>query len=296
MRKLEYIVESEDEGLIIRDIVRKKMHVSRNLYTVLKREDSIIVDGKKVKPYTKPTAGQKVILYLPEDKNDFLPVNKDFEIVYEDEFMLVVNKDPYYVVHPTKSNQENTLANFIQFYQNEKDEHYKIRFVSRLDRDTSGLVIIAKTSHVHAKLSSEFKSDSFVKIYHLLVEGHLEKSEGIIDLPIAHLNLEGYKREVHESGKHSETHFKVLKEFNNCTLVEAKLITGRTHQLRVHFSHIGNPIIGDSLYNKDSNIIERQFLHAFSLDFKHPVSGKCIHLEAVYKKDMIEALESIEKE
>jgi 23S rRNA pseudouridine1911/1915/1917 synthase len=293
MRKITYLITKEDIDLDLKSIILEKMDLSRNLYLKSKKMGAISIDSKPYKSYSKPIIGQLITISLEEEGNDYASTKGDLDIVFEDESILVINKDPYMVVHPTKSHQEDTLANIVKYYSESKGEKYKIRFVNRLDRDTSGLVIIAKNPHIHKIMSDLFKEDDFVKKYHLLVYGNFTKKEGIIDLPIAHKDLNSHCRVVDPIGKDSKTSYKVIKEYNEFSLVEARLHTGRTHQLRVHFSHLDHSIVGDELYGESSELIERQFLHSFYLEFKHPQNDVIMKLEANYKNDMIECLKKI---
>jgi 23S rRNA pseudouridine1911/1915/1917 synthase len=212
-------------------------------------------------------------------------VDIPIDIIYEDEGLLIVNKQPHMVVHPTRSHQDNTLANGVAYYFKNKGIKRKVRFVNRLDMNTSGIVIIAKNPYVHNQLAEQMKENSVEKYYYAIVEGVL-RGEGTINEPIVRLREEDIVRVVHPSGKESITHYRAEKTFNNMTLVKLKLITGRTHQVRVHMKHIGHPIVGDTLYGKESTLIDRQALHCYEMKFINPLSGEDLRVTCPLPEDM----------
>ena len=222
----------------------------------------------------------------------------DIDIVYEDEDILVVNKIPFMVVHPTKSYQSGTLANGVINYFNESNQNCIVRLVSRLDMNTSGLIIIAKNQFSHGMLSKEMSENKVGKRYLAIVHGHLKEKSGTIDLPIYRPEgIEmGTRRVIDERGQRSITHYKVVESFGDSDLVECKLETGRTHQIRVHLSHLGHPIYGDVLYgngDEEMDLIKRQALHAYRLDFASPRTGEILSLKADLPDDMKELIEKL---
>ncbi len=243
---------------------------------------------------------------LKED--DVLEINFDYEIntfeleegplevLYEDDMILAVNKNPFLVVHPTKGHPTGTLMNHIAYYLGDSGDDSKIRFVNRLDRDTSGVVIIAKNQFIHHRLSEAMKASEVNKEYIALVEGAVEKDIDLIDLPIERESEDSINRIVREDGKPSQTQYEVIERFNEYTLLKIKLFTGRTHQIRVHLTHIGHPIMADELYNKKSEFMDRQFLHCTEMDFVHPITKEKIVLNAPYKTDMNKVLDRLRGE
>lgn len=210
--------------------------------------------------------------------------HRDLDILYEDDDLLMVNKEPFMVTHTAKDDSEGTLLNYTLGYFEENNIKRKVRFINRLDRDTSGIVLVAKNSFAQDKVTSDFDKN-VEKKYIAIVEGILDEKEGIIDGPIA-TSEDGIRREVnYVIGKKSLTSYKVLEEYENMSLLLLTLHTGRTHQIRVHMAHVGHPILGDGLYGSKSDLINRQALHSYSLKFKLPRNNKAIEICAKLPKD-----------
>ena len=210
--------------------------------------------------------------------------HRDLDILYEDDDLLLVNKEPFMVTHTAKDDSEGTLLNYTLGYFEENNIKRKVRFINRLDRDTSGIVLVAKNSFAQDKVTSDFDKN-VEKKYIAIVEGILDEKEGIIDGPIA-TSEDGIRREVnYVIGKKSLTSYKVLEENENMSLLLLTLHTGRTHQIRVHMAHISHPVLGDSLYGSKSDLINRQALHSYSLKFRLPRNNKAIEICAKLPKD-----------
>lgn len=217
----------------------------------------------------------------------------DLCILFEDEDILILDKPPFLLVHPTKNHPCHTLANGITDHFQKQQLLQPVRFVSRLDRDTSGLILIAKSSLAHSRLSKSMDEGLIEKRYLALVEGELDPPNGSINLPIGQDPNSPLKRCVIEGGQESITHYRTLTKYSatsilpSFSLIEVQLGTGRTHQIRVHLAHLGHPLLGDSLYaSNHHNVLQRQALHAYSLSFPHPRSGELLHIEIDLAKDL----------
>ena len=299
MSILEKKVENIEEGTKIREYLKRELGLSTRLIRSASIDKRIFVNDEVVKMNRVLSSGEIIKIDLAKDESqDIAPEKMDIEIVYEDDDILVVNKKPFMVVHPTKSYQSGTLANGLINYFRESNQNCIVRLVSRLDMNTSGLIIIAKNQFSHGMLSKAMTENKVNKRYLAIVHGHLENKEGTIDRPIYRPEgiENGTRRVIDERGQRSITHYKVVDTFGDSSLVECKLETGRTHQIRVHLSSLGNPIYGDTLYgygDEEEELIKRQALHAYGLDFKSPRSGEELSLNSELPYDMKELLEKL---
>lgn len=290
MSTLEKKVDEKYEGISIREFLKEELELSTRLIRSAALEQRILVNNEPVRMRFRLHCGDDVVVKLQrKESQNINPEKMDIDIVYEDSDIIVLNKQPYMVVHPTKSYQSGTLANGVLYYFKETGQDCIVRLVSRLDMNTSGLIIVAKNQFAHMALSREMKENNLEKRYLAVVHGHLEEMEGTIDLPIYRPEGEefGIKRIVDERGQRSITHYKVVERFKDSDLVECILETGRTHQIRVHLSALGNPIYGDELYGlEEKELIPRQALHAYGLDFKSPRTKEVLSLRADLPEDM----------
>nr|WP_278679167.1 RluA family pseudouridine synthase [Clostridium paraputrificum] len=298
MSTLEKKVSKEYEGATIREFLKEDLGLSSRLIRRSAIEKRILVNKKEVRMRYIVHAGDLVQINLQSDESqNITPEKMDLDIVYEDEDILVINKKPYMVVHPTKTYQSGTLANGVLFYFKETNQNCIVRLVSRLDMNTSGLIIIAKNQFAHMALSKEMEENNLEKRYLAIVHGNLKEKEGTIDAPIYRPDGEefGTMRIVDERGQRSITHYKVIESFKDADLVECLLETGRTHQIRVHMKHLGHPIYGDTLYGfeGDEELIPRQALHAYGLDFKSPKTKETLSLRAKLPDDMESLLKKV---
>lgn len=301
MSTLEKKVEEKYDGIVIREFLKEELELSSRLIRRAAIEKRIFVNKEVVRMRKVLHTGDIVEVKLERvESQDIIPEKMDLDIVYEDDDILVLNKPPYTVVHPTRGYPTGTLANGILYYFNETNQNCIVRLVSRLDMDTSGLIIIAKNQYAHMALSKEMQLNHLEKRYLAVVHGHLEEEEGTIDLPIFKPENEEsiFKRIIDERGQRSITHYKVIKKFENADLVECLLETGRTHQIRVHLSHIGHPIYGDTLYGygeDEKELIPRQALHAYGLDFKSPRTKEQLSLRAELPEDILNLIEKLKR-
>lgn len=264
---LEFVVTPDYDGESVKVFLRKYCNVSARLLTDLKKyPNGITANGKHIRSIDILHTNDIVCLNLPEEKNDIIPVNMKINIVYEDKYIIIIDKPPFMPVHPVHGHIDDTLANAVAYYAQNKGEKWTFRAINRLDRDTSGLVLIAKDSYSAALLGG-----SVEKVYIALCEGII-CGEGTIDAPIRLKEGHTIQREVGEGGVSAITHWKSINTLFNHTLLSVKLETGRTHQIRVHFSSLGLPLAGDDMYGGHRNIFSRQCLHCAELDFIHPIN------------------------
>ena len=298
MTEFKHVVTKEEDGAEVRDLMRRHFDFSSRLRGRIKREKRVFLNGRSVEGFRRAKAGDLLTISLPEDRSHFVAEDIPIYPVFEDESLLLLNKQPGVTVHPTKGHTHGTIANGLMTYMSEhageNGNPFKIRFVNRLDMDTSGLLIVAKNAYVQNDIVQQMKKDHISKEYVALVCGLIAEESGTIDLPIGHPDPDSPCRGVCEDGAPSVTHYQVLERFESFTLVRLRLATGRTHQIRVHMSHIGHPVVSDSLYGTPCPaLIGRQALHAASLRFIHPVTKKELQIEAPLPSDMCGAIERL---
>ena len=275
--------------------------LSRSYIQKLIKEKKILVNQLPVKANYKLTTGDTIILQIPDPEPlDIQPENIPLDILYEDDDILVVNKPKGMVVHPANGNPDGTLVNAIMAICKDSlsgiGGEIRPGIVHRLDKDTSGLLIVAKNDKAHVNMSEQIKNHEVKKTYIALVRGVVKENQATIDMPIGRSNSDRKKMAVTKTGKNAVTHIKVLKRYDKYTLLEVNIETGRTHQIRVHLSYIGYPIIGDCVYSNGKNEfgVVGQCLHAKCLEFKHPITGKSMKLEAELPEYFLEILKKLE--
>ena len=294
MAEFKHTVTIEDDGKEVRDIMKMYFDFSSRLRNKVKRNKLVYLNGKQTEGWYRVKTGDVVSVSLPDEKSNFPAQDIPLFPVYEDDDILLLNKQPGLIVHPTKGHPAGTVANALMHYQVQTGQSWKIRFVNRLDMDTSGLLIVAKNAYCQNELTLQMKQNHLKKTYLAIVSGVIEEDTGSIDLPIGRPDPTDVRRGVMEDGAPSLTHYQVLERFPAYTLVKLHLETGRTHQIRVHMSHIGHPVLGDHLYGEEKPyIIQRQALHAAQLTFDHPVTGEHLVIEAPLPEDMKKAIEFI---
>lgn len=281
------IIVDEDKQRLDKYMANKQKELSRAMIQKLLIDGQILVNGKIEKPSYVVQKGDNITINVPEAKQtDLKEQNIPLNIVYEDDDILVINKPKGMVVHPAPGNPDGTLVNAVMAHckGNLSGIGGELRpgIVHRLDKDTSGLIIVAKNDKAHIAISNQIQNRQVKKVYYALVRGQVPENEATINMPIARSTKDRKKMAVDRKGKVAVTHFKVLKRFEKYTLLEVTIETGRTHQIRVHMAEIGHPVVGDYTYSNGKNEfnVEGQMLHAKSLDFKHPITNKPIHLEA----------------
>ena len=266
-----FTVPRELDGITVQSFLRKHCQVSARMLARLKRvENGMTVNGNRVRSIDKLCSGDEIALCFPEDNTRIVPVDRPIEVIFEDEQILAVNKPPFMPVHPVHEHQLDTLANAVMYYAKSRGEGYTFRAVNRLDKDTSGIVLIAKNGYAHTFLISHTE-----KKYCALCEGEI-KGSGTIDLPIKIKEGHTIQREAGNGGVRAVTHYKALECRYGHTLLEIRLETGRTHQIRTHFSAVGHPLAGDDMYGGSKKIFARQCLHCSEMTIVHPVSGEAM--------------------
>lgn len=280
------IFDIQESGLTIEEALRQNYGISGRLFRRLQKEKQLYLNGKATKGNVLVKKGDKIAMLMDNEVETSIPVDIPLDIIHEDYDLLILNKQPNIVVHPTKSHQDDTIANGVAYYFNSKKINKKVRFINRLDMGTSGILVIAKNSFTHQQMSKQMEEGIIEKKYLAIVDGIVEKDEDIINLPIGKEEDEPMIRSVMESGQNAITKYKVIKRLNKATLLEVEIETGRTHQIRVHMKHIGHPIVGDHLYNEPSELINRQALHAYSFKFIHPRTGEHKEIKANMPSDM----------
>ena len=301
----EYIVRQEEKGKRLDTYIPSvDTDITRTSAQRLIEDGNILVNGKNAKVSYKIQENDKISVEIPEPKQIELKAQDiPIEIIYEDSDIIVVNKPKGMVVHPANGNPDGTLVNAIMAICKDSlsgiGGEIRPGIVHRIDKDTSGLLIVAKNDNSHVKMSEQIKNHEVKKTYIALVRGVFKENEATIDMPIGRSTSDRKKMAVNKNGKNAITHIKVLKRFDKYTLLKVNIETGRTHQIRVHLSHIGYPIVGDYTYSNGKNEFDvvGQCLHAQKLEFKHPITQKDMCLEAElpqYFKDILDKLKDRE--
>ncbi len=321
MTEFKHIVTADEAGCSVKELMRKHFTFSSRLMTKLKFQKLVYLNGEQMPGWIPTEAGDEILVRMPEETSDFPPEDIPINVVYEDNDILVINKQPWVAVHPTKGKPNHTIANGLmkKMYDDEaagRGHLYKIRFVNRLDMNTSGLMIVAKNSFAQEEIVKQMRKNTVIKRYIAVVTGEMPNDEGTIDLPLGRPypdEVERWVMPVEDGGQESITHYKVLERFNGHTLVELQLETGRTHQIRIHLSYIGYPIVGDHLYcygdpfeyrrvnniedyvhnERVSEYIDRQALHARYLAFEHPVTRQLMEFKTDIPDDIEKLIETV---
>ena len=278
---LTFKVTEECDGMKAQYFLKDICKLSSRMITRLKREkDGILMDGKLLRTVDTVEKGKIVEIRLPEEESAIVPIKGDPDIAYEDQYLLIVNKPPLMPVHPVKQHQEDTLANIVSYYNIGKGESYIFRALNRLDRDTSGLVLIAKDRYCANKL--KFSVD---KTYFALCHGEI-KNKGTLRAPIGLKADSKMVRYVLDEGSDAITHYEPIFFSKEYSFLKLKLETGKTHQIRCHMAYLGHPLLGDDLYGGSRDMIGRQALHCGEMSFKHPITDEDIFVSCNIPEDM----------
>ncbi len=297
MSFITYKVGKEGQDVKIRDYMKENLNLSGRFIRGSAMDRRLRVNGKEVKLNYKLQEDDVIeVTVNAEESQNIEGEDLNIKVIYEDDDLLIVDKPPFMVVHPTKSHPMGTLANGVIHHFRSNNDNSIVRLVSRLDRDTSGLIMIAKNQFSHMNLAKSMEKNLIKKSYLAIIHGNLENQEGTIDLPIGRSTDETIKRAVLEDGQRSITHYKIKESYKEGTLVELVLETGRTHQIRVHLSYVGCPIYGEQLYSdfNDEELISRQALHAYALTLPHPRSGEILNFESTLPEDMTKLIHNLQ--
>ncbi len=292
---LEYETVQSDAGMKLMDVLHQSMELSGRMIRRSKKEKAIKLNSQRVSLNSRIRKGDIITIEMAMEKNIFDPEDIPVQVVYEDADLLIVNKQPFMVVHPTKGHPYGTLANGIAKYFLDEGLDIKIRFINRLDRDTSGLMMIAKNPFAQTVISEQMIANEVTKEYLAVVHGRVENDKGTINAPIGLENELDIERKVLQDGKACVTHYEIVERYENATLVKIQLETGRTHQIRVHFRHLGHALFGDVLYGGNHELINRQALHCTRMVFKLARPSEQIELHAELPDDMKLLIEKLEK-
>ncbi|MBP2627315.1 MAG: pseudouridine synthase, RluA family [Firmicutes bacterium] len=289
---LDFLVPETFTPMPIKDFLRRHIGFSLTIWRKIKQSGTLTVNSHNIPMNHIVYPGDIINVNWQQDCT-IVPTQLPLTICYEDDYMLIIDKPAGMLVHPTTSEHVTTLGNAVIHYFRALQLPFNFHPVHRLDRNTSGLVLIAKQPHIQHLLShNDIKH--IKREYLALASGTIIPAAGIIDAPIARHPDSIIQRMVHDSGQHAATCYKVIKNLNNASLVELTLLTGRTHQIRVHLSHIGHPLLGDDLYGGSRELIKRQALHAARLYFPHPVSGKIIDVSSPLPTDLLELVKVLD--
>ncbi len=281
------------EDSTIKDVIIKEFDISSRLLRKLKLNKQIFCNGKVAWVNGIARVGDEIVVNVASEgeAENIKSEEGIIDVLYEDDSLLVLNKSGNMVVHPTCLHQSGTLANFVKYYFESKDEHIKLHFVNRLDRETSGVIVLSKNEYTQDILTKQMQSGLFTKEYIAIVYGIIKDDFGTIDLPIKREPDSIMTRMVADDGDRAVTHFEVINRMKDMTVIRLKLETGRTHQIRVHLKAIGHPILGDGLYSdRETDLIHRQALHSYKTCFVHPITKEKLEIVANLPSDMKEII------
>lgn len=283
-----------ESNMSINQILKSKFNLSTRLLNKLIKEKKILLNGSIIDTRIIPKINDTITVDLnyEEDNSNILATKMNLDIIYEDKWILVINKPSQTATHPSALHYEDSLSNGVKYYFNSIHLHKKIRPINRLDYNTTGLVIFAKNEYIQECLIQQMKNNSFQKEYLAICSGKFSKDSGTINAPIARKEKSIIERCISPNGQTAITNYEVVKIYDDYTVIKCHLLTGRTHQIRVHMAYINHPLLGDTLYGKASPMISRQALHCYKLSFIHPITKKAVSFLADLPKDFSNILKS----
>ncbi|HJC99839.1 MAG TPA: RluA family pseudouridine synthase [Candidatus Dwaynia gallinarum] len=290
---LKYKILHDIKDVKIRDYLKYEKGLSSRFIKQASIERRVLVNGSSVKLnyYLKKGDEINIKINRKDETQNIEPIFMELDIIYEDEFILVINKPPFIVVHPSKSH-EISLANGIMYHFKVNNSDSIVRLVNRLDMNTSGMLVVAKNQYSHMFLSKLIQENIFKKEYLAIVHGNLKEVEGVIEKNIFRPSDDSIKRVVHNTeGQYAKTIYKVIERYENSDLVNVLIETGRTHQIRVHMNYLGHPIVGDDLYGFENSEVKRQLLHAHKIKFHHPYTKEVLTFKCPMPDDMLNYIE-----
>ncbi|GGD18305.1 RluA family pseudouridine synthase [Pontibacillus salipaludis] len=285
---MKFKIDPKHDGMLVRDYLYHVRAFSRRMVKVIKYDEGILINGSPVTVRAKVEAGDELRIQFPAEERGrhLASVHKPVSVLYEDDEVIILNKPPFLATIPSVHHLDDTLGNRLMGYYDHHGIPFTLHVVTRLDADTSGVVLVAKNRYVHSLLAKKQEEGEIHQTYQAVVEGHLETKKGTINAPIDRAPGSIIERRVDPKGKSAVTHYEVIEETEETSLVHIRLETGRTHQIRVHFNDVGHSLCGDSLYGGIKKGINRQALHCNSIRFSHPISGHEVYVEAPLPEDM----------
>lgn len=290
-RKITYQIEEKDAGRTVLSYLKERGYSARVLAGLKRNPYGITIGRKRVTVQKQLRAGDSLTVRIANkesqvDNAHILPVDLPLTVLYEDEDVLVVDKPSHLATHPSLGNHGATLAGAVAYYYQKQEKEFVFRPVHRLDKDTSGAILLGKNAHSAGVLGEDLKRNKITRTYLAVLEGILPQKRGTVDAPIARVPGSVMARQVDEKGDRAVTHYQVLAEGDGYSLVCLRLDTGRTHQIRVHMAYLGAPVAGDFLYGTEDAAIGRQALHSSTLEFIHPISGERKFFRCPLPEDM----------
>ncbi len=295
--KKEFEIKPGDDGMNIKEYLSTQAGLSSRRIKQLLKAKKIEINSKPAYFDNQVKKGDLIRVELEElGRDSIIPEDLPLDVIFEDEYFLGVHKPAGMLVHPTQNFPEGTLSNAVKHYFKQRGLDIPVRLINRIDMDTSGIVLIAKSGEAHSAFSSLLQQEDCGKYYLAIAEGVFEESKGSVDSPIGLDEQNPLRRAVRADGQPSLTEYEVLEQYSAAALVKLRLMTGRTHQIRVHMKSLGHTLLGDRLYGGSTDRIARQALHAYELQFVHPITKEALCLRAELPEDMKKLIDDFRKE